>query len=194
MVVKDWRHGKYFWSFATQQTHISNNIWHAGCQILDAIFIFHQLGTTIFVQSRIFHYCLYSHHMTTTILQPFFRDHPGEPVPEENVWTLWCKGRLTEADTSIMWLGTTPSGLSSAHLHHPPHFLQAKCPSCCRTNSVKAPKATIVYIHSSEKFCFVQKNVCLNCTTFVVSWFSGKSLKLLPPDTIFYSKNAPNLT
>jgi len=24
-----------------------------------------------------------SHH-TTTVLWPFFRDHPGEPVPEEN--------------------------------------------------------------------------------------------------------------
>jgi len=24
------------------------------------------------------------HHHTTTILRPFFRDHPGEPVPEEN--------------------------------------------------------------------------------------------------------------
>jgi len=39
------------------------------------------------------------HHTTTTILWPFFRDHPGEPVPEENLWTLWCKERLTEADT-----------------------------------------------------------------------------------------------
>jgi len=35
----------------------------------------------------------------TTALRPFFRDHPDEPVPEENFWTLWCKGRLTEADT-----------------------------------------------------------------------------------------------
>jgi len=35
---------------------------------------------------------------TTTILRPFFRDHPGEPVPEEDFWTLWYKGRLTEAD------------------------------------------------------------------------------------------------
>jgi len=24
---------------------------------------------------------------------PFFQDHPGELVPEENYWTLWCKGR-----------------------------------------------------------------------------------------------------
>ena len=48
---------------------------------------------------------------TTTILRPFFRDHPGEPVPEENFWTLWCKGRLTEADTPTIRLGTTPARL-----------------------------------------------------------------------------------
>jgi len=48
---------------------------------------------------------------TTTVLRPFFRNHPGEPVPEENFWTLWCKGRLTEADTPTIWLGATPSGI-----------------------------------------------------------------------------------
>ena len=57
--------------------------------------------------------------MTTTILRPFFRDHPGEPVPEENFWTLWCNGRLREADTPTIRLGATPSGLTSAD-HHPP--------------------------------------------------------------------------
>jgi len=57
---------------------------------------------------------------TTTILRPFFRDHPGEPVPEENIWTLRCKGRLTEADTLTIRLGTTPSELTSAYLHHAP--------------------------------------------------------------------------
>jgi len=45
-----------------------------------------------------------THHNRFTA---FFRDHPGEPVPEENFWTLWCKGRLTEADTPTIWLGTT---------------------------------------------------------------------------------------
>jgi len=59
---------------------------------------------------------------TTTILRPFFRDNLDEPVPEENFWTLWCKGRLTEADTLTTRLGATPSGLTSAHLHHP-HIL-----------------------------------------------------------------------
>jgi len=59
------------------------------------------------------------HHNHFTAL---FRDHPGEPVPEENFWTLWCKGRLTEADTRTNQLGATPSRLTSAHLYHPPIF------------------------------------------------------------------------
>jgi len=62
------------------------------------------------------------HNRTTTVLWPFFWNHLGEPVPEENFWTLWCKGRLTEADTPTIQLGATPSGLTSAHLHYPPIF------------------------------------------------------------------------
>jgi len=58
----------------------------------------------------------------TTVLRPFFRDHPGKPVPEENLWTLWCKGRLTEADTQTIRTGASPSRLNSAHLHHAPFF------------------------------------------------------------------------
>jgi len=59
---------------------------------------------------------------TTTVLQPFFREHQGEPVPEENFWALWCKGRLTEADTATIWRSAIPSALTSAHLHHPTIF------------------------------------------------------------------------
>jgi len=59
---------------------------------------------------------------TTAILRAFLWDHPGEPVPEENFWTLWCKGRLTEADTQTIRLGATPSGLTSDHLHHIHHI------------------------------------------------------------------------
>jgi len=55
---------------------------------------------------------------TTTVLWPFFQDNPGQLVPEENFWTLRCKGRLTEADTLTIWLCATPSGLTSVHLHH----------------------------------------------------------------------------
>jgi len=64
------------------------------------------------------------HHHTTTVLRPFFRDNPGETVPKENFRSLWCKGRLTEADTPTTRLGATPSGLISAHLHHPAIFFR----------------------------------------------------------------------
>ena len=55
-------------------------------------------------------------------LTALFQDHPGELVPEEKFWTLWCKGRLTEADTLTIRLGASPSVLTSALLHHPPIF------------------------------------------------------------------------
>jgi len=48
----------------------------------------------------------------------FFMTTRGEPVPEENFWTLWRKGRLTEADTQTIRLCATPSGLASVQLHH----------------------------------------------------------------------------
>jgi len=49
-------------------------------------------------------------------------------VPEENFWTLWCKGRLTKADTPTIRLGASPSGLTSANLHHPPIFFTGRMP------------------------------------------------------------------
>jgi len=78
-------------------------------------------------------------HHTTTVVRPFLRDHPGEPVPEENFWTLWCKGRLTEADTLTIRLGSTPSGLTSAHLHHTPMRYWDK-PIQDKINSVQLDK------------------------------------------------------
>jgi len=72
--------------------------------------------------------CVSPTHTHTSVLRPFVRDHPGQPVPEENFWTLWCKGRLTEADTPITQLGATPSRLSSAHLHYPPIFCTGRMP------------------------------------------------------------------
>jgi len=43
------------------------------------------------------HYLHCHHTTTTTVLRPFFRDHPGKPVPEENFWTLWCKGKINRS-------------------------------------------------------------------------------------------------
>ena len=61
-----------------------------------------------------------------THTQPFYGPFSGTTrvsrCQKRNFWTLWCKGRLMEADTLTIRLGATLSGLSSAHLHHPPCF------------------------------------------------------------------------
>jgi len=104
----------------------------------------------ISIHGTLNHICLFTlstsssantHHNRFTA---FFRDHPGEPVPEENFWTLWCKGRLTETETLTIQLGATPSRLTSAHLHHPTIFFTGQMPSCHPTNNVKALKATLL--------------------------------------------------
>ena len=88
------------------------------------------------------------HHHHTTVLRPFFRNHPGELVPEDNFWTLWCKGWLTEADTPTIRMGTTPSGLSSAH-HHPP-FFTGQIPFLPPNQQCQSTEGKQTHIHHSE--------------------------------------------
>jgi len=40
------------------------------------------------------HIFLVDHNHTTTILRLFFRDHPGELVPEETFWTFMVQGKI----------------------------------------------------------------------------------------------------
>ena len=60
-------------------------------------------ATLASISARIIHNSLQDFNIHTTTphnrFTAFFRNHPSEPVPEQNLWTLWCKGRLTEADT-----------------------------------------------------------------------------------------------
>jgi len=52
-------------------------------------------------------------HSDTKIPQPFYGPISGttrvSQMPEENFGTLWCKGRLIEADTPTIRLGATLS-------------------------------------------------------------------------------------
>jgi len=50
------------------------------------------------------------------------------------------QGKINRGRHTDHLAGATPCGLTIAHLHHPP-FLQARCPSCRPTNSVKALRA-----------------------------------------------------
>jgi len=90
-------------------------------------------------------------HTHTSILWPFFRDNPGEPVPEENFWTLWCMGRLTEADTSTIRLGATPSGWGTV--------VDEGQPSAGK--SVKDRGAVVlVWSSSAPDTCYVSSDRC----------------------------------
>jgi len=67
---------------------------------------------------------------STIILRPFFRDHPGEPMPAKSFfWTLWCYGGQQQADTPTIRVGVTPSGLIINSYPSIPHFY-TRCPSC----------------------------------------------------------------
>jgi len=66
-------------------------------------------------------------HTHTTILWPFFWDHPGELVPEENFWTLaqWKinRGRHTDRPARRHSIRTNQSSLSPS-----PHFFRGWMP------------------------------------------------------------------
>jgi len=53
---------------------------------------------------------------------PFSRTTRVSQCQKRTPGLLWCKGTLTEADPLTIWLGATPSGLTSAYLYHPPVF------------------------------------------------------------------------
>ena len=99
---------------------------------------------------------------TTTVLEPLFPGPPGWASARRELRTLGCKGRLTEADTLTIRLGATPSGLSSAHLHHPPisyrpdalpaaqptvskHWMQLVVSDTKTSSDVRLPKC-VVYV------------------------------------------------
>jgi len=76
-----------------------------------------------------------------TSTQPFYGpllDHPGEPVPEENFRTLWCKGRLTDhpAERHCIRTNQCPPPPS------PHSFYWLDALPAAQTNGVKALKAT----------------------------------------------------
>jgi len=68
-------------------------------------------------------------HFTALFLGP-----PGWASARRELLDFMVQGKINTG-RHIDRLGATPSGLTSAHFHHP-IFLQARCPSCRPTNSV----------------------------------------------------------
>jgi len=75
-----------------------------------------------------------------TRLTALFWDYPGEPVPEKEkaIWILLKQETVN--GSGISW-AMCKSASHSRHITMPLSFLQAGCPSCRPTNSIKALKA-----------------------------------------------------
>ena len=78
------------------------------------------------------------HHNRFTALFP---GAPGWASARRKLLDFMVQGKINKGRHTDNLAGTTPSGLTSTHLYHPPIFLQAGCPSCRATNSVNALKA-----------------------------------------------------
>jgi len=92
-----------------------------------------------------------------------FPGPPGWASARRELLDFMVQGRLTEADTVTIRLGATPSRLTSAHLHHPPHIFY-------RPNALPAAQPTVskrwrlndflnFYVF---KICFAVSVVCDN--------------------------------
>jgi len=63
----------------------------------------------------------------------------GWVSPPPVFWIFMDQGKIMEAEVPTVRVGATPTGQMAPPSPQPPSFLQAGCPSCCPTNSVKAP-------------------------------------------------------
>jgi len=57
------------------------------------------------------------HNHPTTVLWPFFWDHPGQPVPEENFWTYGGYGK-TKPNTTKAQSGTLVPDCAISTVRH----------------------------------------------------------------------------
>jgi len=85
-----------------------------------------------------------NHHTTTP--QPFYDPFSGTTrvrrCQKRTSGDFMVQRKINRGKNTHHPAGATPSGLTSAYLHHPSIILQAGCPSCHPSNSVKALKAT----------------------------------------------------
>jgi len=89
-------------------------------------------------RTRFPRYCRINTH---TRLRPCVRDYPGKPVPQIPIWILLKQE--TVSGSGISWAICKPAPRSRQITTPAPYhsvFLQAGCPSCRPTNSVKALK------------------------------------------------------
>ena len=82
-------------------------------------------------------------------------------MPEENFWSLWCKERLTEADTSTIRLGATPSRQTKQCPPPSPYFFTGRMPFLPpnQQHQRQSPEGNIhFHLHNNTKRVIYQQD------------------------------------
>jgi len=85
-----------------------------------------------------------THHHHHNRFTALFPGPPGQAGARRELLDFMVQGEINRGRHTDHLAGATSSGLTSAQLHLP-YFLQAGCPSCRPTNSVKALMATSAF-------------------------------------------------
>ena len=118
------------------------------CLILSTSITVQCLTSPTSSQYHIQHIIFSIHHHHHNHLRLFFQDHPGEPVPEENFWTMCLQGKINRGRHTNRPAGRHSIRTKQCPPPSSPCFSQAGCSSCRPTNSVKALKATSILHYS----------------------------------------------
>jgi len=101
----------------------------------------------------------------TTVLQPFFRNYPGEAVAGENLLLGFIvPGEISEADTPTIRLTATPCGLIS----NPP----PSSPSHVTLDALPAATLPFILAWHRHQICWLAYPVAwLSCIMAVKRWW-----------------------
>ena len=68
------------------------------------------------------------------------------------------QGKITDADTLTIRLGTTESGLTSANLHHPPHFFTGRMPFLTPNQQCQSTKGNFFITRNMQNISVTQQS------------------------------------
>jgi len=98
--------------------------------------------------------------------------------------TLWCKGRLTEADTLTIRLGATPSGVTSACLHHPHIFFKGQMPFLPPNQQCQALKATSAFGFGKDARVLNGITCTISVPYFIIEYYDkNHNLAIYAPES-----------
>ena len=123
---------------------------------------------------------LHTHTYTHNRFTALFPGPPGWAGARRELLDFMVQGKINRGRHTNHSARRHSSGLTSAHLHHPPYFWY--CPSCCPTNSVKTLMATSAFglgrrRQSSPQRCYLHRlrtlskcwrNIILICLIMII--------------------------